>query len=281
MDFKKVLKEMKMNSIKIRFNTEYLEKLPIGTSKFGGRPDLPKNFKWYYYDGKMLLDTYTKNRPLSFLAQINCEEIKKYDLDNKLPEKGMLYFFYELESMTFGDNIKDKGSAKVYYYEGNISELVRTDFPDDMEREYKLPQIKLSFENTKSVPDYEEICEELDLDEWGEYNKFMQEQGYTVSNTSSKLLGYADCIQGPMLYQCEMVSSGIKFGEKSMNLTDEQKNQIDMHKDEWKLLFQLDSVSKGKFQLDFYDCGKIYYYIREKDLKDRNFENIWLVLECS
>ncbi|MCD2347047.1 DUF1963 domain-containing protein [Clostridium guangxiense] len=30
----------------------------------------------------------------------------------------------------------------------------------------------------------------------------------------------------------------------------------------------------------FGDCGEIYFYIRKADLKDKNFENVWLILQC-
>lgn len=281
MDYSEKARSIKLNSIQINLHEEYTGRFPIGASKFGGRPDLPEDFKWYYFDGRSPLDNYTENRPLSFLLQINCEEIKKYDLDNRLPERGMLYFFYELHSMSWGNSPKDKGSARVYYYDGDISKLVRTDYPEDMPRKYKLPPIRISFESKANVPDYDEICDQFDVDDFGEYNKFMEREGYAVSGISSKLLGYADCIQGSMLHQCEMVSRGINFGGSIVEISEKQLKEIEEHKDEWKLLFQLDSISKGKYELMFGDCGKVYYYIREEDLKNKNFDNVWLVLECT
>lgn len=275
-------KKVKLNSIKINFDVENTEEIPIGASKVGGRPDLPEQFKWYYFNGRAPLDNFTKNRPLSFLAQINCAEVKKYDLDNRLPEHGMLYFFYELETMTWGFDPKDKGSSRVYYYDGDISKLVRTDYPQDMPREYKLPSIKLRFESENNIPDYdeiEEICNEFDNDGWQKYYEFKY-KGNMPTDDSAKILGYADSIQGSMILQCEMVSRGFYCGNPELKITDKQLEEIRKCKKEWKLLFQLGDVSKGKFQLMFGDCGKIYFYVREKDLKNKNFDNVWLILQC-
>ena len=118
---KNMLETSKRNAILINYSEdENIEKLPKGTSKIGGKPDLPKDFQWFYYKG----EDYKKiveNRPLSFLMQINCEEVHKYDKESLLPEKGMLYFFYELFTMTWGFSPQDKGSAKVFYYDGELS----------------------------------------------------------------------------------------------------------------------------------------------------------------
>lgn len=278
MDYIEAAKEIKLNSIEIKFDVENTEKIPIGASKFGGHPDLPDGFKWYYFNAKAPLENFTKNRPLSFLAQINCEEVKKYDLDDRLPETGMLYFFYELETMTWGFDPSDKGSARVYYYDGGISKLVRTDYPEDMPREYKLPSIKLAFESKENIPDYEEISNELNMDEWKKYNDFKYKDNI-VSDDLTKLLGYANSIQGSMIHQCEAVSRKIYCGGK-LDIIHKEQEEIEQHKGEWKLLFQLGTVSKENFELMFGDCGKVYFYIRESDLKNKNFENVWLILQC-
>lgn len=44
MDLFKMFDTVKNNSIMLDFKTEHKEKLPIGTSKFGGKPDVPKDF---------------------------------------------------------------------------------------------------------------------------------------------------------------------------------------------------------------------------------------------
>ncbi|KMV74442.1 hypothetical protein FSCG_02162 [Fusobacterium vincentii 4_1_13] len=30
----------------------------------------------------------------------------------------------------------------------------------------------------------------------------------------------------------------------------------------------------------FGDCGYIYFWIKKEDLKSKNFDNVWLILQC-
>lgn len=280
MNLNKKIEEIKLNSITIGFDIKEHKPLPIGVSKFGGCPDLPKGFQWYYFKGESPFTDKIKDRPLSFLAQINCSEVKKYDLDNRLPSTGILYFFYELESMAWGFDPQDKGGAKVYYYNGDISELVRTAFPKDMEQDFMMPEIKLSFASQYNVPSFEELFDDYQSNSWEEYDDFLEKSGYMISTeNSSKLLGYSDTIQGDMLLQCELVTNGLYCGDttayKSPKIREFEKN-----KNQWKLLFQLDTVTTDDFELMFGDCGRIYYFIKEEDLKNKSFDNTWLILQC-
>ena len=43
------------------------------------------------------------------------------------------------------------------------------------------------------------------------------------------------------------------------------------------LLFQLDTVEQGNFELMFGDCGHIYFYITKEHLAARRFDRIWLI----
>ena len=89
MDFKKLMSEILVNLKKneIIISTEFNNNSEIvDKSKIGGKPYLPKDFVWPYY----------QELPLSFLAQINLEEVKSLDKDNLLPSTGILYFFYKL-----------------------------------------------------------------------------------------------------------------------------------------------------------------------------------------
>ncbi len=280
MNFTETIDRIKLNSIVINFNTQTSKPLPLGISKFGGCPDLPRDFEWYYFKGESPLTDEIKERPLSFLAQINCEEVKKYDLDNRLPNTGILYFFYELEAMVWGFDPQDKGCAKVYYYDGDMSELVRTDFPNDMGEEFKLPEIGISFSAKYNAPYFEELFDDFESNLWDEYDKCLEESGYkTDEEYSSKLLGYSDNIQGDMLLECELVTHGLYCGD-STGYESPFSKELKKSRTHWKLLFQLDTVTSDDFELMFGDCGRIYYYITEDDLKEKNFDNTWLILQC-
>jgi len=100
-----------MNCIKM--SLEKNEKcLEFGASRFWGVPDVFEGFAWPYYIESG--DQYD----LSFLCQINLEDISRCDKDKMLPKKGMLYFFYDLESMA--DSTIEPNSCRVIYYDGDV-----------------------------------------------------------------------------------------------------------------------------------------------------------------
>ena len=112
------------------------------SSRIGGNPAVPPNFIWPHYTGLVYGEKESKSRPLSFMAQINLKDIADLDEENLLPKSGILSFFYELETMTWGFDPKDKGSARVFYFP-NESDLSIADFPDGLEEYAKLRSMLL------------------------------------------------------------------------------------------------------------------------------------------
>lgn len=61
--------------------------------------------------------------------------------------------------------------------------------------------------------------------------------------------------------------------------------QWDMHRDlggaptDWQLLFQMDSDSAP--DTEWGDTGRIYYWIRKRDLANRDFSQVELILQCT
>jgi len=294
-----VLKSLIKNSIKIDEIYRYEGEPPVGTSKIGGKPDLPPGFAWFYYfgDGLDIVDGYysnervTKNRPLAFLAQINCEEASAFDKDALLPTEGMLYFFYELAAETWGHNPEDKGSARVYYHPGSIAELQRTDFPADLLDACKIDETPIKFSSLDEVPDYFEFSdwpasqEALWPDEEGDEFEIYDEVKEEVVGDEynpKKLLGYADVIQHSMLDDCEAMVNGIHFDYSTWRkLPEDEKQRHQENRTKWQLLLQLDEISAGDFDFTWGDMGKIYFYINRDDLARRSFDRCWLHLQCS
>jgi len=279
-DYKTVFQGLSRNAIKLNIDTSSNAPVTVGVSKFGGQPDLPAGFQWPYYRYTDNKDT-EHSKPLTFLLQINCGELADYDADRLLPETGMLYFFYELETMTWGFDPKDKGSARVYYYD--TDSLVRQPFPSDLPLEFCMPEFPVSFTVKNDLPDYEECAEnyQTDANDYEEYAEQRKDFGYVEEESDrTKLLGYANIIQNDMLRECEHATNGIYCGDASVKLSEEQRRAFSENYKQWKLLLQMDTVYKENFELMFGDAGHIYYYIRESDLADKNFDNCWLILQC-
>ena len=78
-------------------------KIGRGQSKLGGAPDVPRGFEWPRWKG----------RPLHFLAQLSCRELRALDRARMLPETGLLSFFYESVEQPWALNPEDDGSWRV------------------------------------------------------------------------------------------------------------------------------------------------------------------------
>ena len=278
MDFKRIMTEIlnKLKKTEITIFTKSNEDNEIlNKSKIGGKPYLPKDFIWPYY----------QELPLSFLAQINLEEVKSLDKDNLLPDRGMLYFFYELETEEWGYHPESKGCAKVFYYE-DISNFSLIDFPENMEDDYKIPEFKVTFKSNISLPSYENFY--LFLKEHDTFKKQnilfkdfipLYDDIFIPDNNYTKLLGHPEVIQNPMEEECEAVTRGFDMGGVESYPKQYQKEIKSASKD-WILLFQMDTVETDDYELMFGDSGHIYLWIKKEDLKNKNFEDIWLILQC-
>lgn len=275
-----IIKSLAKNEIYIKLSKDR-RNIPSNCSKIGGKPYLPSDFTWPTFSGEGY-DTGFKERPLSFLCQINLEEIGELDKDGLLPQKGMLYFFYEMESMRWGFDPADEGCARVYYYE-NTDGFEPLDFPSDLGEEYIVKDYRLKLTCQNSYPSYEELEYHTDIDiDWDEYDELLGILGQDIEDEHSKLLGYADLIQGEMLTQCERISRGLFCGDHQsyVNTPDDVKEDIKKHATDWQLLFQMMYIQEKDFEMLFGDCGNIYFYIKKEDLENKKFDNIKFVLQC-
>lgn len=154
-------------SIRIKTHSVDESTLPLGTSKFGGVPDLPPQFSYPLFD----------QNPLSFVAQINLRALKQYPIASVLPADGILYFFYRED---FENYPQQPDEWRVLYYEGELSQLRR-----------RHPQGKLFKACTL------DFTEDLTL-RWFSYRR---------EKTVSRILGYPDAIQEAVFLECEELST--------------------------------------------------------------------------
>jgi uncharacterized protein (TIGR02996 family) len=127
-------------------------RIPVGASKIGGLPDLPKGFAWppggdchaIYND-----DTGGTDRLAGFLAQVNLAEIADTQAARVLPDSGLLSFFcfQDIEN----DN-PDSIGAKAVYFPGD-AKLVRMKPPKELTvGNGVIPAQRLRFEEILDLP---------------------------------------------------------------------------------------------------------------------------------
>lgn len=262
-----MLENKERNSIRIKTEKGTEDDFSLGESKIGGMPHLPSGFEWPYF----------KNEPLVFIAQFNLSEVKEYDTENKLPDTGIMYFFYEGGIEVWGDEPTDKDGFKVIYYDGALDSLEKIKNPTRVDtREYDdiiIKPCKLSFAAEKSYP-LDQMIESDEIDYEVIDDEYYEENEEQVIN---KMFGYPDLVQGDVFYTAAEVyfkKNKITYPSKK-----EYKTAFKKELNEWQLLFQIDSDDNADVMWG--DVGRVYFMIRNSDLESQNFDDCWIEFQCS
>ncbi|WP_256762485.1 DUF1963 domain-containing protein [Cohnella sp. WQ 127256] len=164
-DYSETFQSMIKPSIRLITERESEKKIAIGQTKLGGQPDLPANIEWPYWE----------EYPMSFIAQINLQEMPNIQIDkDNLPTKGIIYFFYTsypeamYEEGSFDNNPK---TSKVLFYDGEINNLIRTQPPKKLLKELQFFSASVTPRLEWSVPESDsfEVYKMLGLS-WGDEN---------------------------------------------------------------------------------------------------------------
>ncbi|KRA21075.1 hypothetical protein ASD69_07260 [Lysobacter sp. Root604] len=240
--------------------------LPLGVSRVGGQPDLPPQVAWPRRDG----------RPLAFIVQIDLAQAQPYDRDGRLPERGWLYLFYDAQEQPWGFDLKDADGKRLLFHEGDASELATCRFPDDLDAEYRFAPAPLAFASCAQLPDPESVLADYDLDDNERERLF--ELREEIGDGESQLLGHSYNVQSGQELECELVSNGLYCGDSS-GYQDPRRKELEGNAPHWSLLMQIASdEEKGMM---WGDCGLLYLWIREQDLREHRFDRTWLILQCS
>ena len=258
------------DAIHIELRTAQEEEIPLGASRMGGLPDLPDGIAWFRHKKTKL--------PLSFICQINFAETTAYDQGHKLPDHGILYFFYDTSmDMPWGFDPNDGNGKALYYYEGDLSNLKRVDAPEDLEEcgSVFAPSI-MRFEHGIDFPDLESSAGEklpLKEDDADKYYEILD----GISEPDNKLLGHSNNIQGGMELDCELVTQKLYCGDSS-GYREGRARGLDKNTDRWNLLLQVDS--NEDLGMMWGDAGRLYVWITDEDLEAKNFNASWVILQC-
>ena len=143
MSMKEKLESLGRNSIQLKIARK--ETYKLGATRFGGKPDVPPDFVWPTYEGESY-DHVVKDRPLTFLAQFNCEELAQFDKEHLLPDHGLLSFFYETDTQCWGYDPKDQGCARVYWFEDHVRRCPPQTSRQIWREDFKFPMVKIKLD---------------------------------------------------------------------------------------------------------------------------------------
>ncbi|MCA9029898.1 MAG: DUF1963 domain-containing protein [Planctomycetaceae bacterium] len=181
----------------LRFSTEAKEDdlLALGSSKFGGLPDLPAEFEWPIGDlcrATYNDDTAGEQRLAGFLGQINLDELQNAVTNDRLPKTGLLSFFgfQDMEN----DN-PDKIGVMARWFPDR-SQLSRRPAPDNLTTGNEcFPSAQIVFTEFLDLPGWgspwqEELQELINADEeafdFGTWDNIRNMMGYAVATSGDE-----------------------------------------------------------------------------------------------
>lgn len=242
---------------------------PLGKSRVGGRPDLPPGVEWPRW----------RDRPLSFLAQIELEALAGFPDAGVLPRHGLLSFFYDSLQETWGYDPQHAGSWRVIWTQDK--NLAPRPLPPDMPEEGRFEACSVTFARSVSLPPTDSaVMRSRDLDEtqWDRYLQVLgQLRGPDDLDMSSHLLGHPGSIQNDMQLECSLVTNGLYCGDVAA-YQDPRSEVFAQQAPSWQLLFQL--ASEDEAAMMWGDLGCLYFWIHERDLQEQQFDHVWMILQC-
>jgi uncharacterized protein YwqG len=230
-----------------------------GFSAMGTTPYVPKDFVWPTKDGKAL----------AFLMQIRFSEINGGGEVDDLPTSGLLYVFYDADQEAWGDKPSDKGSWKLLFFKETDAVKMRR-YPKDLNLRYKVRKLKSQVITTVPSAGSPEV-EALDID-YEQYCNYV-EGLYGEENPKHQLGGYAFALQSD-----EMETECVETVDPPPAANDDAWGKaVSERAKEWILLLQIDTDYQT--EMDWVDTGMLYFWIRKKDLAQRNFDDVWMILQ--
>ncbi len=234
-----------------------------GQTKIGGHPDFKKGMQW---------PISPKGVPMSFIGQINCAEAALFDQEGLLPQSGLLLFFYDADQSVWGFGPEDKDYFKVIHIEV-CADIQTVEFPESLIAESRFNANQVSFVSYLSLPNWENVLNRIDFSD-----KELDKYSELTAESGNQMLGHPECIQGPMELGCQLVTNGLNCGDANAYKNPKSKALEPGAKD-WILLLQVDSEDE-KTGMMWGDAGRLYFWIKEQDLKNKYFDNVWCILQC-
>ena len=255
------------------------EKPNLFQSKFGGLPYLPKDRE---------VPKNKENEQLTLLAQINIEELPE---NNIYPMKeGILQFWIlndDILGLDYDTNLGD--GYKIIYYK-DIDKSVTEEEILEKYKPYKdedsyFPvegEFSLSFKLTDgyfsdSNDDFREIVDR-EMKKFYDENKDKYSEILKIYDKENQLNYWEiwDILEEDKKIGKKLFGAGHKIG----GFPDFTQSDIREVGDYEILLLQIDSVGTEKNEIMWGDCGIANFFIREKDLKELNFDRAIYNWDC-
>ncbi|MEW6253824.1 MAG: DUF1963 domain-containing protein, partial [Planctomycetota bacterium] len=227
------------------------------------------------------------------LAQMNLAEVANLDEDGLLPKRGWLCFFYalDLKPAVRGWTPTDRTAWRVVHFTGEAEKLEHTEPPattDTAATEFRSCCVRFWKEWTLPAPAEEPGLLAGDATAFGYADLCEALAGRPDEPGWHHLLGHAQNVGGFMRQICQLASNGVEFRE-DMDPGEPQVQELLADAPEWRLLLQIDLAALRRADVadpetglsGFFCADRLYFWIREADLRDKKFERVWVVRQGS
>lgn len=241
------------------------DNLKIGSSKIGGKPDLPKNISW-----PKLNDSH-----LVFCAQYNVSELEKFDVENLLPKKGIFHIFIGINEEWNEFSMK-QNDTKIFFTE-NTENLERKEYPTSFNLERMVEPAEIEYFESITIPDdenyklfyFNDKYEDFYFHFYQDTEEYIAEELNSFTDNMHQILGEDRSVQSSVVYE---------FSRNELNITDEDYaekwNEILENSKTFTNLIQLDCMDSNTNLSKFGGSGVFYIGLKTKELQDKNFNNL-------
>jgi len=241
------------------------DNLKIGSSKIGGKPDLPKNISW-----PKLNDSH-----LVFCAQYNVSELEKFDVENLLPKKGIFHIFIGINEEWNEFSMK-QNDTKIFFTE-NTENLERKEYPTSFNLERIVEPAEIEYFESITIPDdenyklfyFNDKYEDFYFHFYQDTEEYIAEELNSFTDNMHQILGDDRSVQSSVVYE---------FSRNELNITDEDYaekwNEILENSKTFTNLIQLDCMDSNTNLSKFGGSGVFYIGLKTKELQDKNFNNL-------
>ena len=203
----------------IRLTAQKSERVLFCGSKWWGDPDLPENVPYPTMTVEEGGETF--EYPLTFICQINCEDIAQYDPEDKLPHEGMLYFFGAVDELIgYESPVRTilgewpKGRLIVKYAKSiNFETFQSSMLVDDDNQSLTDPELEMLFSTCEDDAPGLKLLGKPCLKEADKENALIN----LLQIDEDKTLGFEKC--GWQILNVLMKESDLKFGNWKKTVT--------------------------------------------------------------
>ena len=258
------LDELASPSLRLRPHRSSAEQLPMGATRLGGCPDLPRGLRWPSCDGA----------PLSFVAQLRLADLVPFRLSGSLPPSGNLCFFSD--ATRAAEAAEDpRGGCRVVYADDGVP-LTRRPLPlalDEPMRSYRWCGVTFHEELTlppSSMLDpaltpaplalLSEVIPRGDVERYRALRRRL-----AASQLCHRVWGHPDASEAsdPRVAAARALTGGAAVAAADVA--------------DFQLLLQLDSDDAAA--MTFGAGGRLSFWVRRSALARRNLDDAWCVLD--